>query len=54
MPAAKVGKVYPLSYFSNFDKCFKPSNGIFTYKGWRFERVARNKVKVLEIKENQT
>lgn len=51
MPKAKLGKVYPVTYFSNYDNAFRPANGTFNYKGWQFERVARNKVKVLAMPE---
>lgn len=49
MPKAKVGKVYPITYFSNYDETFKASNGIFEFRNWQFERIARNKIKVVKI-----
>lgn len=49
MPKAKVGKTYPVSYFAQVNQRFQPKAGIFEFLGWKFERMGRNQVKVLEI-----
>lgn len=47
MPKVKIGKCYPISYFTNFDETFEAKNGVFSFKGYQFERVGRNQLKVL-------
>lgn len=49
MPPAKVGKTYPITYFSNYNKAFKAREGEFELYGWKFERIGRNQIKVLHI-----
>jgi hypothetical protein len=49
LPGFKTGKTYPISYFTNYDRDFRARDGIFEYKGVKFERVGRNKISVLSI-----
>ena len=49
LPGIKTGKTYPISYFSNYDPAFRAKDGVFEYRGVKFERVGRNKIAVLSV-----
>lgn len=54
MPPVKVGKTYPVTYFTQVNSAFQPKSGIFDWGGWKFERVGRNQVKVLNAPTGET
>ena len=52
MPKTQIGSVYALSFFQQLVPSFQAKESVFIFKHcgqeWTFERVSRNKVKVLK------